>query len=434
MLNRLHDRVKVFGKSRFARNVATVATGIAAAQAISLAFMPFLTRLYGPEAFGELAAFTAVVNIITPLATLGYANAIVMPEAEEGAAAVARLSLVCASVVAPVVLIFVYLFQARLATWTGLKTAPDLLYLIPVSLLVMALLSVANQTAIREGLFKAKAGSHVASTLVMNLGKLAGGLLAPTGLQLIVLSVVGNALNFLLLLAHVPRKGVFEVRRWFGTAGIRSAALLQRDFALYRMPQSIINAMSLGLPVIVLTALFGATTAGQYSITMLVLSAPVMLLGKSVGEVFYPKITRAIHDKPENAADLIRKSIVVLALVSVVPFGAIALFGTLIFPFIFGAEWGRAGEFSQWIALWLTLKLMSRPALAAMPALLMQRHLLIYEVLVTIARIGSLYIGAAYIEDDVVSIAMFSCVNAAGYALLMLIVWRKVQQLVIRST
>ena len=87
VVNRLRGRAHAIGQSRFVRNVAAVATGIAAAQAISLAFMPFLTRLYGPEAFGALAAFTAVVNIITPLATLGYANAIVMPETEEGATA-----------------------------------------------------------------------------------------------------------------------------------------------------------------------------------------------------------------------------------------------------------------------------------------------------------------------------------------------------------
>lgn len=60
--------------------------GIAAGQAIALAFMPFLTRLYGPESFGIAAAFAAIVNIITLVATMGYVNAIVMPESDEDAA------------------------------------------------------------------------------------------------------------------------------------------------------------------------------------------------------------------------------------------------------------------------------------------------------------------------------------------------------------
>lgn len=52
MSNSLRSRINYFSRSKFVRNVLAVATGVAAAQAISLAFMPFLTRLYGPEAFG----------------------------------------------------------------------------------------------------------------------------------------------------------------------------------------------------------------------------------------------------------------------------------------------------------------------------------------------------------------------------------------------
>lgn len=60
--------------SNFVRDVLMVGGGIALAQAISLAFMPFLTRLYGPESFGIAASFAAVVNIITPISTMGYAS------------------------------------------------------------------------------------------------------------------------------------------------------------------------------------------------------------------------------------------------------------------------------------------------------------------------------------------------------------------------
>jgi hypothetical protein len=38
-------------KSKFVRNVAVVASGTAGAQAITMAFSPIITRLYGPEAF-----------------------------------------------------------------------------------------------------------------------------------------------------------------------------------------------------------------------------------------------------------------------------------------------------------------------------------------------------------------------------------------------
>ncbi|SFT99780.1 lipopolysaccharide biosynthesis protein [Halomonas saccharevitans] len=423
-LHRLRDRTRAFGGSHFVRNVATLATGVASAQAISLAFAPFLTRLYGPEAFGALAAFTAVVNIITPLATLGYANAIVMPATEEGATAVARLSLVCAAVVAPVVLIAVTLFQVRLATWTGLESAPGLLYLIPIYLVVVALLSVADQMAIREGLFKAKALAYVSSTLLVNIGKLAGGFLAPSGLVLILLLMVSKMLNYLMLLARVPRQGAFEVRRWLGTDGIRHAAFEQRDFMRYRMPQGIINALSFGFPVLALSALFSTSVAGQYSIATLVLGAPIMLLGQSVLEVFFPRITEVVRTSPTSAVTHIQRATLGMLLIGAVPFGIIALWGDVIFPLVFGEEWLRAGEYTRWIALWMASVLATRPAVAAMPALRLQRELLVYEVVITFVRIASLLV-AASLGSDLTAVAVFALVNAVGYGVLLLVVFRR---------
>ncbi|WP_148334945.1 lipopolysaccharide biosynthesis protein [Acinetobacter lwoffii] len=414
MSNSLRSRINYFHKSKFVRNVLAVATGVAAAQAISLAFMPFLTRLYGPGAFGALAAFTAIINIITPLATLGYANAIVMPKTEEGANAVARLSLVSAAIVSPITLIIVYVFQSQLATLVGLESESNLLYLIPISLVLVALLSVANQVAIREGLFKLKSGSYVLSNFIINLGKLGAGYISASGITLIVLSIFANLINYIILMARVPKVGSFDFRQWFGITGIRKAAFEHKDFAIYRMPQSVIRAASMGLPVIMLTALFGSNSAGQYSILLLILGAPVVLLGDSVGDVFYPKITRAIVDQTGNAFSLISQAVFTLLLVAAIPFGFIIIFGDTFLPWLLGVEWQLAGKFSPWIALWMIAMLIVRPAVAAMPALKIQSLLLFYEVIVTAARIGALYIG--YLSrSEIVSIVLFSLVNVFGY-------------------
>lgn len=420
-LTNLRLQAHRLGNSRFAKNVATVATGIAAAQVITLAFTPFLTRLYGPEAFGVLAAFTAILNIITPLSSLGFANAIVMPATEEGAKAVARLSLVCAALVASLALPSVWLFLPQLASWTGLEAKPSFLYLIPVSLLLGALLSVANQMAVREGLFKAKAASYVVNNFLMNIGKLAVGLHAPSGLALIVIAIMGKALNYFLLLARVPRTGAFQVRHWFGIAGILEAASEQRDFALYRMPQSIINALAFGLPVLLITGLFGSAAAGQYSLTVLVLGAPVMLLGQSVTEVFFPKVTHSIREDPSVAASLLRRATFVVALLAIVPFGVIAIFGDVIFPNVFGSDWEKAGLYSQWIAIWMASVLITRPAVSAIPALRLQRALLIYEILTTAVRVGALFLFSK-LGNDLTAVGAFAVVNVAGYLLLLCIV------------
>ena len=412
-------------ESRFARNVASIGLGIAAGQAISLLFTPLLTRLYGPEAFGVLGAYTAVVNIITPLATLGYANAVVIPTDDDRALAVARLSMASALVVAPLSLLAIYLFEDHVAQWTGLEAAPGFLYLIPVTLVLTAFFSVASQGAIREGLFIAKSQAHVGATLAVNGLKLGGGLLAASGLMLIAIEVAGRGLHTLALLARAPRRGVLRVKGWFGLGGIRQAARDHRDFSLYRMPQSIINASALGLPVILLSSLFGSNEAGQYAITVLVLSAPVMLLGQSIGEVFYPKVTRVIQTPGQNARGLIAETTLWLMALGVVPFGLVALFGDRLFPFAFGDEWARAGEYAQWIALWMAASLASRASVQAMPALRIQHLLLVYEIGITISRVAALYVGAAVLGSDLAAVAIFSITNVVGYVVLILWAWTR---------
>lgn len=180
----------------------------------------------------------------------------------------------------------------------------------------------------------------------------------------------------------------------------------------------------MGLPVIMLTSLFGASAAGQYSLVLLVLSAPVTLLGSSVGEVFYPKITRAINNQTGNAFSLISKATLVLFFIGIFPFSLIAIFGDTILPWVFGHEWQVAGKYSQWIALWMVAVLCTGPAVAAMPALRIQSFLLIYEVIVTLARVGALYFGQLN-GDDIFAIALFSLVNIIGYIGLLGIVLMK---------
>jgi O-antigen/teichoic acid export membrane protein len=92
-------------KSKFVRNVAVVASGTAGAQAITMAFSPIITRLYGPEAFGLLGTFMAIVAVVTPLAALSYPIAIVLPKEDIDARGIAKLSAYIAVCIAALVLL-----------------------------------------------------------------------------------------------------------------------------------------------------------------------------------------------------------------------------------------------------------------------------------------------------------------------------------------
>ena len=95
-VSNIFSRISGILKKPFVRNVTIVASGTAAAQAITMAFSPLITRIYGAEAFGLLGVFNALVSVVTPIAALTYPIAIVLPQEDTEAKGLVKLSSVIA--------------------------------------------------------------------------------------------------------------------------------------------------------------------------------------------------------------------------------------------------------------------------------------------------------------------------------------------------
>ena len=65
------------------RNVITLITGTAIAQAIPIAISPVLTRIYSPDDFGVFALYLSITSIIAIVATGRYELAITLPAKNE---------------------------------------------------------------------------------------------------------------------------------------------------------------------------------------------------------------------------------------------------------------------------------------------------------------------------------------------------------------
>lgn len=397
--------------SHFVKNVVTVGGGIALSHAIVLVFMPFLTRIYGPEAFGVASVFASLLSAINPASTLGYANAIVMPAKDEEALRVVRLSVLCGFVVSLLAAVIVAVYGDTLTVWLDVETAAWAIYFLPLALLINTFLSVAERIAIRTSFFKAKARAKIEGTLVANVGKLVGGLIVPSSYFLIGFTLFGFLSNFCLQIVHAPRHLLFKLKDWFGYKGLKGVAVEHKDFALYRLPQSVLNSVSTSLPVILLSALFSAAEAGQYSLAVMILGAPAMLIGQAVSEVFYPKITRAVTEENVNSFKLLTLATVALFALALVPFGMVFLWGSQLLPWVFGSEWQLSGQYSQWVSLWIWAVLTASACIATLPVLRRQRFLLINEVISIIARILAFYIGLEVYDSGMVAIVLFCLVN-----------------------
>ena len=413
-------------KSKFARNVAIVASGTAGAQAITMAFSPIITRLYGPEAFGVLGTFTAILAVLTPLAALSYPIAIVLPKRDSDALGLANLSLGIAVVMSLLAAMILTLFKAPIVNVFNLEAVESFILLLPLAMLFTAAMAVMSQWVIRKKLFKIKAKVAVLQALWLNLAKAGIGLLSPLSAVLVVLATAGSLIHALMLWVWVRKrtnsliikcdvKSLLLGNRYVDLAG------RYRDFAYYRTPQNVLNAVSQSIPILMLASFFGPAAAGFYALSKMVLGVPTELVGKSISSVFYPRFNEAVQNK-ENHFELLIKVTLSLALVGLLPFSLLIVFGPWIFSALFGSEWHVAGEYAQWMAIWAYFGFLNSPSVSAIQVLSLNKFFLLYEVFSVAGRASFMAIGCIVFESDFTAVALFSISAALFNALLVVIV------------
>ena len=104
--------------------------------------------------------------------------------------------------------------------------------------------------------------------------------------------------------------------------------------------------------------LFDKEILGLYDFSYRMLRLPIILLGVSISQVLFKKSVDLINDK-KSIYPIVRKTILMLFLLSIVPFGILFLYGSDIFGFIFGENWREAGRFSEIMSPWLMMNFMS---------------------------------------------------------------------------
>jgi O-antigen/teichoic acid export membrane protein len=423
----LLTRIKQLGQSKFVRNVAIVATGTAGAQAITMAFAPVITRLYGPEAFGQLGIFMAILAVLMPIAALTYPIAIVLAKTDSEAKSIAKLSAILALIIAMVISVILLAAENWIVGILSLQAVAAFLLLVPVAMLFSAFQQILLQWLIRKGQFRAAAHAEVVQALISNSAKVGMGWLHPFGAVLIIIASVTHAFHALLLLFGIRSRAEARSKGGQGAGTIRQTAKRYRDFPLYRAPQAALNAFTQALPVLVLAGFFGPAAAGFFALTRSVRAAPASLIGQSVGSVFYPKAAE-LYNRPIELQKILLKATCALAISGLSVFSPVLIAGPWLFSIVFGAEWREAGELARWVAIWMVFSLAARPVISAIPVLSLQRAFLVFEVVFLPLKFLSLYVGVCF-GGSTISVALYSVVSCAFYVLLFLLVCKQLARL-----
>ncbi len=354
----LHQKILQFSKRPFIRNVATVAGGTAASQAILMAFSPLITRLYGPEAYGIQGVFMSIAGVMGAIAAMTYPVAIVLPKRDADALGLARLSIYTGMATSVLAAIILFFCGSEILSLLKAEEISAFMYLIPAFMFTFVVGAVVSQWLIRKRAFNLTAKVTVWQSLVISTMKAGLGFVHPTAAVLVVANTLGVLLSAAMMLLGLLRTRTAsqeETKVSEPCSSTWALAKRHRDFPFLRAPQVLLNSVSQSLPVVMLAAYYGPASAGFYSIASAVLGIPIVLIGSSVMQVFYPRINEAIH-RGEDAKALIIKATVGLVLSGALPFAVVIVAGPTLFSFFLEPNGGlpefthsgcRSGYFSN---------------------------------------------------------------------------------------
>lgn len=419
------DRLRKFAtrilSSHFFRNVFVVMTGTVLAQGINLAFVPILSRIYSPESFGVFGIYLSLVGIITCFATLRYDSALMLPKDDYDAAAILGLCgiiLVLSTIVIEVVFL---IFGRSLAMLLNMPELAPWLWLVPVSVVCMSTWLTLVSWATRQKQFHRTSVSQVTRSLASAGSQTTAGLCGAHAFGMILGALLGDICAAVAIAVPIFRRDGSLIRESFSPSRMKRLAREYVDFPLYASPQSLLNTLSINVPMLLLAHYFGPVVVGYYAVGVRIVQLPLNLVTTSLRNVLYQK-SNEVYNTGGNTYALFRKTTLGLMSIVVPPTVLIFFFAPMIATFCLGERWYMAGEYSSWMVLWGAVGFCNLPA-QQFGRIYRQQHVLLwFEVVLLISRVLAIVIGGTFCTA-LGTVILFSVVGVAYNASLIAWVW-----------
>lgn len=358
MLQRLHL------KSEFLKSVVVLTTGTVMAQAVGYLVMPILTQLYSDEEFGEWGLYMRLVAFVSTIATARYELSIPLPKHEGHSFLLYRLSIRIARIVLIVTLLT---FVAYLLSIGANSTDWIFAVIAWLSIIFVISINLGTNWAIRTKAFKAISRQQMVNSIGANSFRLLFGFLQMSAFGLLIGTLIGYAISSIWFIRDYLVLGKKHYRNY---SKKKAKPLLKeyKDFPTVNLPHITIDLGRDLLVAALIAYFFGKDIFGQFNHSYLILRLPLIVIGVAVGRVFYQRCLELVNDG-RSVMSLLRKTILVLFLLSIVPFALIYFFGEPLFSFIFGEEWGKSGMYSEIMALWSLMIFVVSP-LSSLPLVL----------------------------------------------------------------
>jgi O-antigen/teichoic acid export membrane protein len=397
------------------RDTVKLVSGTLGGRIILLLVLPIVTRLYEPDEFKLLAVFMALVSTISVVACLRFEVAIPIAESDEDAVNLLALAIGFAAIISLAFFGLSALADQSLARWFGAPAIASYFWLVAAGIFATGCYAALQSWATRARQFSIIARTRISQAAVGAATMLCLGWLGLAPLGLLLGNMLSASAGSCAMARQLWRNNQYTIQLVSRT---RMIGILYRykRYPIYSTPEALFNVAGMQIPIFLIAA-YSGDDAGQLFLAMQVMSAPLSLLGTSVGQVY---ASRAANELLNGTLFQFTFSMMKrLFMIGIGPMLIAAFLSPILFPIVFGAEWLRSGVIVAWIAPWMLFQLVASPVSLGLHfagqigvAMLLQLAGLIMRVGAVIGGIVLWDLGAveAYAVSGAVFYVVYGCV------------------------
>ncbi|NYT64537.1 oligosaccharide flippase family protein [Alcaligenaceae bacterium] len=345
-------------KNEFASNVLILMTGTVIGQAIPIAIIPILTRIFTPEDFGLLALYSALISILSVIATGRYEIAVMLPKEDDDAKVIVQAAVFIALGISLVILVPILIWNQQVAIFLGNTAIAAWLYLLPLSVFLTGVYQALTYWNNRQKKFKNTAFSRINQSLFQSASQASLGFIKVTG-GLIFGQFIGIASStFYLLKKDNVYKVIIQKK---DNRKIKQQLKKYKKFPKYGMFGALCDAAASQMPVLILTKFYSSGITGIFSLTFRVLNMPTSIISSAITQVLFQKVVELSHTEPQKLKPFIIKMFLLLFIVYLPVVPILLIWGDTLFAFVFGEEWRQAGIYAGYLAIAVAVRFTVSP-------------------------------------------------------------------------
>ncbi len=371
------NRIRQLLGSDFSKSLSILLSGTIIAQAVGYLIAPILTRLYTTAEMGELGFYMRLTAFIAAVATLRYEAALPLPKLDGHSFLLYRLSYRISFIVLMFVsIVFVFMYSSGFAdqfSWW-------FYVLIILSTACIIVVNIGTSWSVRMGQYGMISRQKITNSSVSNALKWAFAYFHFSTFGLILATFIGSFFSSLEFSFHFGK--IHQKFKQF-ISKRKTLVLMKkhREFPILNLPHVFVDNGRDMLIATFIFAYYSESVYGSFNHSYTMLRLPLMLVGVSLGQLFYHRASDS-YNAGKSMIPLLNKMLLALSALSIIPFGLLFFYGEPLFAFVFGKDWGLSGSYSETMSVWLMINFILSP-IAALPLILRKQNIFFFMGIVS---------------------------------------------------